>query len=370
MMVVIAGGGTGGHLFPGVAVAEEFKKRNPETEVMFIGTEYGIESKVIPREGYPIRYIKVRGVLGKPILDKLSSLWRLAGAVIRSRTIYAASRPDIVIGLGGYVSAGPVVAAWTMSIPTLIMEQNLMPGLANRLLGRLADIIAVTYLESMAFFSRARTRLTGNPVRERILKGKRAEALSMFSLDPERITVFVFGGSSGARKINESLMNSLHSLLDIRDTVQFLHQTGEQDYEKVRMVYREMGFRAMVVPFIYQMSEAYAVADLVVARAGASTLAEVTALGKPAILVPYPHAAGHQEFNARKVLDVGGCRIVRDSELNGPEGLLSQNIRELVGSEELRSEMRSHSRALGRPDAAQKVVDLAISLIKARTGNV
>lgn len=369
--MVIAGGGTGGHLFPGIAVAEEFKRREPETQVVFIGTEKGIESKVVPQEGYPIRFLRVGGVLGKSPLGKAAALVRLISAVIKSRAIYKGARPDIVIGTGGYVSAGPVAAAWTMSVPTLIMEQNLVPGLANRLLGKIADFIAVTYHESLDFFPRAKTRLTGNPVRESITKGKREDALRFFSLLPERVTVFVFGGSSGARRINEALMNSLDKFLDIRDTVQFLHQTGEQDYERVRTLYREMGFQAMVIPFIRQMAEAYAAADVVVSRAGATTLAELTALGKPAILIPYPHAAGHQEFNAKKLLEMGGCRVLEDRDLNGAKGgVLVRHIKELVASENLRAEMRKHARALGRPDAAQKVVDIAMSLAKARTGNV
>jgi UDP-N-acetylglucosamine--N-acetylmuramyl-(pentapeptide) pyrophosphoryl-undecaprenol N-acetylglucosamine transferase len=369
--VVIAGGGTGGHVFPGIAVAEEFRKRDRKTQVMFIGTERGVEGKVIPLEGYPLRLLKTEGVLGKSPLRKVAAIWRLMAAALRSRAMYRHARPDVVIGTGGYASAGPVIAARTMRIPAMVMEQNLVPGLANRFLARLANGVAVTYYESMDFFPRTKTHLTGNPVRKRIMEGSREEALSLFSLLPERVTVFVVGGSAGARRINEAVTKGLDSLLDLREAVQFLHQTGESDYEKVRAIYRELGFRAMVAPFIHEMAEAYAAADVVVSRAGATTLAEIMALGKPSILVPYPHAAGHQEFNARKLLDVGGCRVVMDHELNGAGGgALVGHIRELVSSEELRSEMRRHARALGRPDAAQKVVDLALSLVRARSGNV
>jgi UDP-N-acetylglucosamine--N-acetylmuramyl-(pentapeptide) pyrophosphoryl-undecaprenol N-acetylglucosamine transferase len=366
--MAIAGGGTGGHLFPGIAVAEEFKRRDEESDVMFIGTESGIEASVIPKEGYPIKFLKVEGVLGRSPLKKAAALWKTLMSVFAARAIFRAARPDVVVGAGGYVSVGPVLAARTMSIPAVIMEQNLMPGLANRLLGRVVDAVAATYHESMAFFPRAKTHLVGNPIRQGVLRGDREEGLDLFSLKRGRVTIFIMGGSRGARRINNEMMNALAHLLDIRNRVQFLHQTGEEDYEAVRNRYREMGFEAMVVPFVFQMGEAYAVAEVLIARAGASTLAEFTALGKPAILVPYPHAGGHQEFNARKLQEMGGCMVISDKELSGAE--LAARIRELVESDGLRAEMRKQSRALGRPDAAQKVVDLAVSLVRARNGDV
>jgi UDP-N-acetylglucosamine--N-acetylmuramyl-(pentapeptide) pyrophosphoryl-undecaprenol N-acetylglucosamine transferase len=360
--MAIAGGGTGGHLFPGIAVAEELKKRDGNSEVMFIGTEQGLEARVIPREGYPIKFLKVSGVLGRTFLGKLSSLFKLVRSVFVSRAIFKAARPDIVVGTGGYVSVGPVAAARTMSIPILLLEQNIVPGFANRTLARVADAVAVTYHESMSYFPRDKTRLIGNPIRDGILKGNRSKAVDLFSLEDEKLTVFVVGGSRGARRINTAMMDALNHFLDIRDSVQFLHQTGEEDYENVRKRYRMLEFSAMVAPFIYQMAEAYALADIVVSRAGATTLAELTALGKPSILIPYPHAAGHQLFNAKKVSDAGGCRMLDDKGLSGET--LASEINRLVASEEIREAMRRESRALGRPDAAMKAVDIAISLGK------
>jgi UDP-N-acetylglucosamine--N-acetylmuramyl-(pentapeptide) pyrophosphoryl-undecaprenol N-acetylglucosamine transferase len=360
--MAIAGGGTGGHLFPGIAVAEELKRRDSNAEVMFIGTEQGLEARVIPKEGYPIRFLKVSGVLGRTFLGKLSSLLKLLRSVFASRAIFKAARPDVVVGTGGYVSVGPVAAARTMSIPVLILEQNIVPGLANRVLAKAADAVAVTYHESMAYFPRSKTRLIGNPIREGILKGNRHKALELFSLEEGRLTVFIAGGSRGARRINSAMMDALNHLLDVRDSIQFLHQTGEEDYENVRKRYRVLEYRAMVAPFIYQMAEAYALADIVVSRAGATTLAELTALGKPAVLIPYPYAAGHQEFNAKKILEAGGCRVLEEKRLSGETLVLE--IMELVGSEDMREEMRKLSRALGRPDAARKAVDIAMSLGK------
>jgi UDP-N-acetylglucosamine--N-acetylmuramyl-(pentapeptide) pyrophosphoryl-undecaprenol N-acetylglucosamine transferase len=366
--VVITGGGTGGHLFPGIAVAEELKQRDEAIEVIFIGTEKGIESKVIPKEGYPIRYLKVEGVLGKNPLKKVSALWRLLSAVFASKKLFRAAMPDIVIGTGGFVSVGPVVAARLMSIPTLILEQNLMPGMANRMLGRIVDSVAVTYHDSMSFFSRGKARIMGNPIRKGILSGRKEEALKLFSLDEGKTTVLILGGSRGARSINSAMLGALNHLLDLKEDIQFLHQTGEEDYETVRKMYRQMGFTAMVAPFVYQMPEAYALADIVVSRAGATTLAEITAIGKAAILIPYQYAAGHQELNARKLHEMGGCRIIDDNKLSAD--VLAGSVREVYGSEEARDEMCRQSRALGRPDAAQRVVDIAMSLVRMRRGNV
>ena len=368
MRVAIAGGGSGGHLFPGIAVAEEFKKRGDDIEVIFIGTEKGLEARVIPVEGYTIKLLKTEGVLGRSFMRKIIALYRAASSVFASMSIYKESRPDIVIGTGGYVSVGPVVAARLLSIPVLLMEQNMMPGMANRVLAKIADKVAVTYHESIPTFGRAKAVRTGNPVRESILKGDRELALDIFSLEQGRQTVLVLGGSSGAKSINDTMVLALNGLLDCRDGIQFLHQTGQADYERIRGIYRELGFNAMVAPFIHQMPEAYALSNMVVSRAGATTLAELTALGKPMLLVPYRHAAGHQEFNARKLVEAGGARLIREQDLT-PE-LLAANIKELYLSEELRGDMRRQSRTLGRKDAAARVVDLAVSILRGKGINV
>jgi len=368
MRVAIAGGGTGGHLFPGIAVAEEFRERREDVEVIFIGTETGLEARVIPREGYTIKLLRSEGVIGKSFLRQTLALFRAFLAVLNSMSFFKETRPDIVIGTGGYVSVGPVLAARLLKIPILLMEQNMVPGLANRVLSRIADMVAVTYHESTAYFGRGKAVRAGNPVRKSVLQGDRETAIDLFSLETERLTVLILGGSSGARKLNETMAAALGGLLSARDGIQFLHQTGQEDFERVKKSYRDLGFKAMVAPFIHQMAEAYAVADMVISRAGATTLAELTALGKPMLLVPYPHAAGHQEYNARKVVEVGGARILRESELTAD--VLAGHIRELYGSEELRGEMRRKSRTLGRKDAAARVVDLAVSIMRGRGVNV
>lgn len=368
MRVIIAGGGTGGHIFPGLAIAEEFKNRNERTEVIFVGTEYGIEARVIPREGYTIKFLRAEGIVGVSVLKKIRAIIKMFLSVIDSYRIIRTVRPDIVIGVGGYASGAIVFISSLMSIPTMILEQNSIPGLTNKILGKFVNAICTTYQESISFFPKAKTFLTGNPIRIHILKGDTDSGYKLFSLDKDLFTVFIFGGSSGARSINVTVIDALNYLYDLKDKIQFLHQTGISDYEKTRELYRKYGFKGTITPFIYQMGEAYAVADLVISRAGATTLAELTALGKPALLIPYPYAAGHhQEMNARKLFEMGAARMILNSKLKGES--LAQNIKELYMHETLRAEMQRNSRALGRPDAGAKAVDIAMSLIKQSSVN-
>jgi UDP-N-acetylglucosamine--N-acetylmuramyl-(pentapeptide) pyrophosphoryl-undecaprenol N-acetylglucosamine transferase len=363
MRVIIAGGGTGGHLFPGLAIAEEFRSRDDSTEVIFVGTEYGIEARVVPREGYSIKFLRAEGIVGKSIIKKMSAIAKMGFSFVDSYKIIKTVRPDIVIGVGGYASGTTTLSAYLMSIPTMILEQNSIPGLTNRILGRFVRAICITYQESISFFPKVKTFLTGNPVRKQILKGNIEAAYRLFSLEKGLFTVFVFGGSLGAKSINMAVVDALNNLYDLKDKIQFLHQTGMGDYENIREAYRRFGFKGTITPFIYQMGEAYAVADMIISRAGATTLAELTALGKPAVLVPYPYATGHhQELNARKLLEMGAARMILNSELKG--GHLAQNIRELYMNEKMRTEMQKNSKVIGRPEACEKAVDIAMSLIK------
>ncbi len=363
MRVLIAGGGTGGHLFPGLAVAEEFKRREAATEVVFVGTESGIESRIVPKEGYPIRYVRAEGIVGLSLAKKVKAIVKAGVSIIDGRRIMKAVKPDIVIGVGGYASGAVVFLAYLLSVPTMILEQNAVPGITNRILGKFVDIACITHQESMSFFPKGRTFLTGNPVRLSIFKGDAEAGYRVFSLDHRLFTILAFGGSAGASSINRALVDSLQNLLDLRDKVQFLHQTGPKDYEAVRHAYQVHGFRGTIAPFVYQMGDAYAVADLVIARAGATTLAELTAIGKPCILIPYPFAAGnHQELNALKLQEIGAAKMIPDRELSGE--LLAKYIRDLFGDEAGREQMQKTSRAVGRPDAHIKVVDIAMSLTK------
>jgi UDP-N-acetylglucosamine--N-acetylmuramyl-(pentapeptide) pyrophosphoryl-undecaprenol N-acetylglucosamine transferase len=363
LKVIIAGGGTGGHLFPGLAIAEEFKRRDENNEVVFVGTEHGIEAKIIPREGYPIKFVRSEGVVGKSLIKTVKATAELVFSALDAHRILKLLTPDIVIGVGGYSSGAIVMIAGLKSIPTMIHEQNSVPGLTNRILGKIAQRVCVTYHESASSFPMGKTFLTGNPIRGKILKGERDAAYRLFSLAEDMFTVFIFGGSSGARSINRTMVDALNHLTDLRDKIQFLHQTGDRDFENIRDAYRKAGVRGTVAPFIYQMAEAYAAADVVVSRAGATTLAEITALGKPAILVPYPYAAGrHQEFNALKLREMGAAFMMPDDEMRGET--LAKNIRVLYENGALRAEMQRSSQGLGRPDACSKIVDIAMSLVR------
>jgi UDP-N-acetylglucosamine--N-acetylmuramyl-(pentapeptide) pyrophosphoryl-undecaprenol N-acetylglucosamine transferase len=363
MRVLIAGGGTGGHLFPGLAIADEFKRRDEKTDVIFVGTEHGIEARVVPREGYPIRFLRAEGLVGVSVMKKIRAITKILSGITDSHRIIKTLSPEIVIGVGGYASGATMLTACFKSIPTMILEQNAVPGLTNKILGRFVRGICITYQESISFFPKAKTYLTGNPVRMQVLKGSIESAYRLFSLEKSLFTVFIFGGSAGARSINMAMIEALNYLHDLRGKVQFLHQTGTKDYEHVREAYRKTGFKGTITPFIYQMGEAYAVADIVVSRAGATTLAELTALGKPALLIPYPYAAGqHQELNARKLLEMGAAKMILNRELKGEA--LAERIRELFKNENMRREMQRISRSVGRPDACAKVVDIALSYIK------
>lgn len=367
MKVLIAGGGTGGHLFPGLAIAEELRMRDERNEVFFVGTENGIEARIIPREGYPIMFVRSEGIVGKSFVKKVRAIVKVLFSALDARRILNAVVPDIVIGVGGYSSGAVVLLAGLKSIPTMIHEQNSVPGLTNRMLGKIVKMVCVTYHESITAFPMGKTFFTGNPIRARILKGDREAASRLFSLDKDLFTVFVFGGSSGARSINRMMVDALNHLTDLKDKIQFLHQTGDKDFENIRDAYRKAGVKGTVAPFIYQMAEAYAIGDVVVSRAGATTLAEITALGKPAVLIPYPHAAGrHQEFNAVKLREMGAAYMILEDEMKGET--LAASIRTLYESESARTEMQKASRGLGRPDACARIVDIAVSLAKTGGG--
>lgn len=329
MKVVIAGGGTGGHLYPGIAIAREVLKERG-SEVLFVGTALGIEAKVLPREGLPVRFISVGKLKGMNVMSIIKTVVALPRSVLQSFRLLREARPDAVIGVGGYAS-GPVGAAAVVSgTPLIIVEPNSYAGLANRKLGNFADRIVLCFPGTGArkFFPSRKTRDLGPLVRQGIEQGDRARALHDFGLEAGRFTVFVMGGSGGAHAINMAMQEAAKDLSSVAQ-LQVLHQTGEKDVAAVANGYRSAGVRAAVFPYIHDMAGAYAAADLVVARSGATTVAELAVCGKRAILIPFPFAAdNHQEYNARTLAARGSAEVIVQKDLT-PE-LLARMIKKHV----------------------------------------
>ena len=292
MRVIMAGGGTGGHLFPGLAVAEEFRGRNAMTEILFVGTKIGIEARAVPAAGYRLETLPVRGLKGRGLRGLIQAAYGIPAGFIRSRKIIHQFRPDCVIGLGGYASGPFLLAAKTQGIRSAVMEQNLRPGLTNKILGKMVDRVFTAFDATAGYFPASRVVETGNPVRWRHLPQVKKDA---------KFTVLIFGGSQGARHINQCVVEMLKSLQDLDAEIRIVHQTGAADLKWVKAAYAALLFEAEVIPFIDKMDEAYARADLVICRAGAATIAELTVFGKPAILIPYPYAAyDHQRLTPRR----------------------------------------------------------------------
>ncbi len=354
MRLIMAGGGTGGHLFPGLAVAREFQRRDMMTEILFVGTQLGIEHWVVPREGFPLETIPVRGMKGRGMRGLREAFYGIPVSFFRSLRIIGRFRPECIVGLGGYASGPLLLAGKTKGIRCAIIEQNLRPGFTNRILGWIVDRIFTTYEESASYFSRAKVVETGNPVRWQKLPEVRKG---------EKFTLFVFGGSAGAHRINLCVIEALERLQDLAPGLRVLHQTGENDFASMKAAYGSLPFEAEVVPFIERMDEAYARSDLVLCRAGATTIAELTAFGKGAILVPYPYAAyDHQRRNAQVLKEQGAAEMVLEQELNGEK--LAGRIRALYLDRRRLETMGQAARRLGRPEAAERIVDECLALVR------
>ncbi len=355
MRVIFAGGGTGGHLFPGLAVAREFQRRDPMTEILFMGTSQGIEYRVLPKEGFRLETLPVRGLKGRGLRGVIDALYGVPASLFRSLRILRDFRPDCVIGLGGYASGPALLAAKLAGVRSAIMEQNLRPGFTNKLLGRWVDRVFTAYPGSAAFFPGARVVESGNPVRWQKLP--EVEKRGQFSL-------LIFGGSLGARRINFAVIDALKQLSDLKAEIFITHQTGELDFAAIRAAYDALPFQAEVIRFIDRMDEAYARADLIVCRAGATTVAELTAFGKPAILIPYPYAIyDHQRGNAQALSERGAAEMILDQELTGE--ILAQKIRDYFSRRPRLAAMAAAARALGRPEAARRIVDECARLARA-----
>ncbi|MBA3397070.1 MAG: undecaprenyldiphospho-muramoylpentapeptide beta-N-acetylglucosaminyltransferase [Deltaproteobacteria bacterium] len=356
MRLMIAGGGTGGHLFPGVAIAEELRARAPDATVQFVGTRRGIEARVLPELGWDLALIEVSGLKTVGALGAVRGMFRLPRALWQARKALEAFAPDAVIGVGGYASGPVVLMARLRGIPTAICEQNSIPGLTNKLLGRVARAIFLSFDESRRFFKANKVVMSGNPVRRDLVQKLLAPSRATPVAD-EPVHVLICGGSQGAVAVNELAARALSSLAG-ELKVRIVHQTGEKDLAATQQRYAAAGITAECRAFIKDMASAYQRADVIIGRAGATTVAELAIAGKPAIFIPYPFAAdNHQELNAREMAAAGAALMFRQSELTADA--LATALRPLLADPTTRQRMGAAMKALAKPAAAATVVDWA-----------
>lgn len=349
MNVIIAGGGTGGHLFPGIAVAREIQRRHAGSKILFVGAEQGIETRIVPKEGFELRTLPVGGIKGVGVARQVRNLMGMVRGVFKAQTLLKEFKPDAVIGVGGYASFPMLSAAVLGGYPRVIMEQNAIPGLANRVLGKWVDFAAVTDAKTQSYFGK-RAVVTGNPVRPEF-----KAILPKVHVAP--YTILIFGGSQGAQSINRAVMEGLDRLGDWKGRLRFVHQTGEQQLEEVKQAYSSRGFEADVRTFFNNFHEQYAGADLIVARSGATTVAEIKTAGRAAILIPFPFATDdHQTKNALAMVDEKAAMLISNTDLNGQR--LADTIRQLLSNPARLVEIETNARRIAILDAEARIVNL------------
>jgi len=357
MKVMIAAGGTGGHIYPGIAVANEIMRRDSSSEVLFVGTSRGLETRIVPENGFQLALIHSAGLKSVGIRGTIKGVMTLPRSFLEARRLLREFRPNVVVGAGGYVSGPVLMMAVVMGIPTLVMDSNALPGFTNRRLAKFVDRAALTFQEALPYFGKNGT-VTGNPVRKEFFETKPKERTD------GKISVLIFGGSQGARAINNAMIGALEHLNGSRETMKVVHQTGEADFETVRNAYHERGWEsAEVRPYISDMMHEFEKADILVCRAGATTCAEIAAAGKAAVMIPLPTAADdHQRKNAEAMQNAGAAKMLAQDKLT-PE-LLASTLTELADSPETISAMESGARKLARVDAAEATVDIIEELAR------
>ena len=360
--IVIAGGGTGGHLFPGIALAKQLKRHDMDIEITFVGTRQGIESRIVPKEGFNLKTIMSSGVIGKKGLNRWVSWCKIPIGAAQSMCFLIRKRPDLVVGVGGYSSGPVVLSSWLLRVPILIHEQNSVPGVTNKWLGKIADKVAVSFNESKKFFPGNKVVHTGNMVREEFYQPQEPT----FQEPGMEFRLLILGGSQGAHSINMAMIEALDHLTEFQDSIKIVHQTGGKDFEYVRRKYMEKDFSANVQPFMDDMAEQVRQASLIICRSGATTLAEITATGKVSILIPFPHAThNHQEINARILEAAKASEVILDNKISGER--LAQSIIQSIKEPEQLKEMEENSYRLGKRDATEKVKELCLQLTEDKT---
>lgn len=354
--VVIAGGGTGGHLYPGIALAQTFKMLGPASQILFVGTAHGMEATLIPEKGFSFASIAAKGFVGKGLLARLNALRLVPVGLLQAIRILRSFSPHLVIGIGGY-AAGPVLlAAALLRIKRIILEPNLVPGLANKLIAPYVHFVVIAFDESRAYLRARQFQLRGFPVRPEIVR-----AAEKSRTKGAVRTLLVLGGSQGAHTINRAMVEALPLFGREKGVFHIIHQTGKKDWEKVKEAYDRSGLSARVEPFIHDMADVYAVADLVISRAGAGTLSELAVVRKPSILIPFPFATGHQEKNAKAFVDSGAAEMILDRELTG--AVLAERVGSLLSDPRRLAEMADAAGRRGHPRSAEEIAQACYELI-------
>lgn len=371
MRIIVSGGGTGGHIYPALTIVRAIQKKISDAEFLYVGTKDGLEADIVPKEGLAFETVNIQGFKRSLTPENLVRGAQAFGGVMKAMGIVRRFKPDVAVGTGGYVCGPILLASSLMGIPTLIQEQNVMPGVTNRLLSRFVSCIAMGTKEAAAHFPKGKRVFTGNPIREEVMKARSEDGKKMFGLDPKAKTVLVSGGSRGARSINRAMIGVLAHYAG-RSGVQILHVTGKVGYDETLENLRDAGVdlsaagNLFIEPYLYNMPQALACADVAVFRAGAIGIAELTARGVPSVLVPYPFAAAnHQEMNAQAIASAGAARMILDRELTA-ERLLSV-LAELLSEDAKLKRMAKAAKKLGRPKAADEIASRVIRLAKGKT---
>lgn len=362
--IVVSGGGTGGHVFPAIAIADAVRSRIPDAEILFVGAKGRMEMERVPKAGYPIEGLWISGFQRKLTIDNLSFPFKLIDSLLKARKILKQFKPNLVIGVGGYASGPTLRAAVQLGIPTLIQEQNSFPGVTNKIIGKKANCICVAYDAMNQWFPKERIVLTGNPLRLGAvqIEGKKEEACKFFGLDSHKPIVLIVGGSQGALGINKGLSAQLNKFKDV--DIQMLWQTGKTYIDVATKQIQDLGLenRVKAIPFIDRMDFAYSMADLVVSRAGAMAISELAVVGKAVIFVPLPTAAeDHQTKNAMRLVDVGAAVLVKNVET---EAKLVPEMLQLIENKEEMEKMATSIAKFALPDAAEKIVDEIVKLLE------
>ena len=369
MRIIVSGGGTGGHIYPALTLIRTIQNKMPEAEFLYVGTELGLESDIIPKENLPFIALDLSGGFERHFT--LENIKRAANAILsvkKAINIIKDFKPDVAVGTGGYVCGPILLAASLEKVPTLIQEQNVVAGITNKILSKFVTKIAVGSERALQHFPADKTVYTGNPIRAEVLQASREAGLEHFGFDESKPVVLISGGSRGARSINRAMVDVLVDAAS-NPTAQFLHVTGKTEYDDVINRIKDAGINLeeakhiRVEPYLYNMPQAMAMADLAVFRAGATGLAELTARGVPSILIPYPYAAeNHQEYNARALVDAGAARMILNKDLNSE--ILQKDISELLNDPQMLKLMAEASLKLGRPQAADEIAEIILQLAK------